>query len=582
MGLQTKTFSYGSLTDKSILNGYLLELTLTERSVDAAQNISYVDFSLKLRSGSKNRFTLYGLGAAVLLDGKTVGSRDRYTAEQVSLDYNSVVTLVSGSATIAHDDSGSKTVAVAFSIDMKASDYTPGPVSVTNKTWKLTAIPRAGSITATDANIGGVSTLVVDRKSADFTHTIHVQFGSYSGYLNSNGQLIATAEKLEKTTLAFVIPDSFYGQIPNSPTGKCQVTCTTYSPWGQVGQTQCAFTVTAARSVCTPKVEAVVADANPETIALTGNENTLVRYASTARCAVTATAENSATITSLTVNGKGVENGIWESENTEETTFLVACRDSRGYETTTVLQPEIVPYRKLTCNLRTKRLQPTDNEAQLIVSGNCFGGSFGASDNELMLTYTVGEVTTNLMLPVENNTYQAVLTLTELDYTQAHAVAVQVQDKLQKVQKTVTVQPGIPVFDWGREDFAFHVPVSIQGHTIRDFIVEQADVDGWYYRKWSSGFGECWYRKQLTVDVTTPIGSLYTSGEIPESNAVFPFVFKTLPSMSASLTGVSYAGFLAPSGVLTRNNTGAYQIMRPTTTTAGAFRICYYAAGQWE
>ena len=224
MALQTKTFSYGSVTDKSVLNGYVLELTVTEQSTDTVKNTSAVDFVLKLRSGSKNRFEQYGLGASVSLNGKVVGSRDRYEEAHVSLGYNSSVTLVKGSCTVAHDDDGEKTMAVAFSIDMATGSYVPGPVSVTGKSMTLTVIPRASTVAASDANIGSVSTVVVGRKSTAFTHTVAVEFGSLSGYLDADGNLVESAKKLTQTTIPFKVPDSFYAQIPSKTADTCALT----------------------------------------------------------------------------------------------------------------------------------------------------------------------------------------------------------------------------------------------------------------------------------------------------------------------------------------------------------------------
>jgi hypothetical protein len=41
-------------------------------------------------------------------------------------------------------------------------------------------------------------------------------------------------------------------------------------------------------------------------------------------------------------------------------------------------------------------------------------------------------------------------------------------DRLQTVTKSVTVGKGIPVFDWGEGDFAFHVPVTLAGLPQKD------------------------------------------------------------------------------------------------------------------
>ena len=586
MALQTKTFSYGSVTDKSVLNGYVLELTVTEQSTDTVNNTSLVDYVLKLRSGSKNRFTLYGLGAEVSLDGKVVGSRDRYEAAQVSLGYNTSVTLVSGSTTVAHSDDGSKTMAVAFSIDMKAGDYTPGPVSVTGKTMALTAIPRASTIAASDANIGSVSTVVVGRKSTAFTHTVAVTFGSLSGYIGAEGAFVTSAVKLKETTLPFQLPDSFYAQIPNKTSGTCTLTCTTYSGTSVIGTKKTTFTVTAAKSLCLPAVAISVKDISEKGVALTGDNAKLVRYVSTARCAVSATAKNSATVKALKVDGTAVSSGTVDFAAVERGSFKAVCTDSRGYSNSDTAEVTLIPYVKLTCNASAKRLQPTDGTARLTIKGNYFHGSFGAKDNSLTLTYQIGTGEPVSVTPtVSGNTYTAVVDLGGLDYTQSFAIMVTAEDAVATVPKSVTLQPGVPVFDWGKSDFAFHVPVSINGVTL-DYVVEQGTKNGWLYRKWQSGLAECWYRKEHAVVISEAWGNLY-AGTSATGRTAYPFAFTEKPHETVTVKSTTPAVIAACSsnggGDNTTTATASYNAIRPTALTEEyTVFFEYYVVGYWK
>ncbi len=463
MALQTKTFSHGSLTDKSVLNGYLLELTVTEQSVSTVNNTSSVDFVLKLRSGSKNRFEKYGLGASVSLNGKVVGTRDRYEEAQVSLGYNSSVTLVSGSTTVPHNDDGTKSMAVAFSISMATGSYVPGPVSVTGKSMTLTAIPRASTVAAADANIGSVSTVVVGRKSTAYTHTLQFTFGALSGYIAADGQIVAAPEEMTAATVPFAVPESFYGQLPNAPSGKCTILCGTYAGAQKIGEKSAQFTVTADKALCAPEVFISVKDVNDTTIALTGDEAVLVRYASTARCTVEAAAKNAASITALTVEGQPVE-GFLDFPDCEQQSFTAVCTDSRGYTTKETASPAaFVPYVPITCNPSAKRTSPTGGDALLTVKGNFYAGSFGAQENALTLSYRIdGGEAVIAQTEIKDNTYSASIPLTGLQYDRSFTLEVTAQDCLQQAVNTVTLQPGIPVFDWGREDFAFHVPVNFE------------------------------------------------------------------------------------------------------------------------
>ena len=61
---------------------------------------------------------------------------------------------------------------------------------------------------------------------------------------------------------------------------------------------------------------------------------------------------------------------------------------------------------------------------------------------------------------MSGGTYSATVALTGLDYQQTHTVDVRVSDKLMNITKSIPVKKGIPAFDWGERDFAFHVPVK--------------------------------------------------------------------------------------------------------------------------
>jgi hypothetical protein len=104
------------------------------------------------------------------------------------------------------------------------------------------------------------------------------------------------------------------------------------------------------------------------------------------------------------------------------------------------------------------------------MSGNYFNGSFGAVDNTLVVQYrhkvsggdfgpwmNAGIVSTN------NNKYVAKATISSLDYTQEYVVQARAIDKIATngvATKEIVVRTK-PVFDWGKEDFAFHTSVYL-------------------------------------------------------------------------------------------------------------------------
>lgn len=106
----------------------------------------------------------------------------------------------------------------AFKTEFKHMCYNS---SVTHKAaiWAEEYVPKVSTITASDANIGATSILVINRKSSSYTHTIQYQFGTESAYIDAAGNVSATAVKLTASNIGFMLPVSWYSQIPNTKTG---------------------------------------------------------------------------------------------------------------------------------------------------------------------------------------------------------------------------------------------------------------------------------------------------------------------------------------------------------------------------
>ena len=366
--------------------------------------------------------------------------------------------LGSFSGNIPHNSDGTRQVSFAGSFTTLSAYISGGNLSAA---VTLPTIPRASSISARDAIITGSTPVTVSRYAGGFTHSIRWQFGSASGYLAADGAMVSTEEIFPQTQLALVIPESFYAQIPGSPTGVCTLTCTTYSGSTRIGSSSCQFTVRADEILCAPQVSGSVEDCNPETLALTGNRYVLVSGRSDALCTITAEAKNSASITEKTVAGTPVTDDSRTVEKIETGTVTFAATDSRGYPGQYQVTLPLIPYVRLTCDASVKRTDPTSGNAVLTLSGKCFKGDFGAAENALTLTCRVGEQTLTVTPEVGiDNSYYTTVSLSDLDYTQTHRLTVTAADALDTVTKTLTVQKGQPVFDWGEADFQFHVPVT--------------------------------------------------------------------------------------------------------------------------
>ena len=473
--LQTKTISYGSFEWKNeISNAYVLDLILTEESTDPVANTSEVSFKFQLRSGSSNRFAAY-IDCAVTVAGQTFTVNDYH----VTAAYNYTYTLLTGSVTVPHNADGTMEIAASASIDTPESNpYAPPDLSF-GDTMVLTPIARASTLASTAASIGAAATVVVSRRSTQYSHSIFYEFGSLCGYFgdavgtHSDGEV-----KLTDTTVLFPIPESFYGEIPDSPSGVCTLTCRTYSGDTQIGDAQqTAFTVRADPSVCAPLVSAQVADIHEAALELTGSAQILVQGVSNAQCTVQASAQYGAQLTALTVNGRAVTDGVCMLEGVTTENITVRAVDSRGYETVyTVPGLCLVPYVQPSFHASARRTDPTGGGAVLTVQGKWFSGSFGAVDNAVTAAYQVDGGDWVAFTPeTDGSDLTAAVALAGLDYQTSHTVQVQLQDRLHTIQKTATVSKGIPVFDWGENDFAFHVPVRFTATNGTVFTLDLQD-----------------------------------------------------------------------------------------------------------
>lgn len=476
MALQTNVFTTGSFDRYTgTSNGYILDLILTEESVDQLANTSLVSYKLQLRSGPSNRFNGY-VRAEVKLGGETVAVEEMAT---ISAAYNQTYLLLSGSCAVSHDPDGTFALEAAGAVTMLGETVT-NPYAPPNMTadaqMALTAIPRASTIAATSVFIGDAATLAISRKSTAYTHSIRYQFGSLSGYLaDAVGTHADTEVKLTDTALLFPIPESFYGEIPDAPAALCTLTCTTYAGSTQIGEPQtAAFTVTADPARCGPVVSGTVADSNPATLALTGDDQILVQGVSAAQCTVNAQAQHGASIAALYVNGAKIAQSphVIAAVTTDSVTFRAV--DSRGYSTEyTVPGLTLVPYVPLRFHAGARRTDPTSGGAMLTLQGKWYPGSFGAVSNTLTAQYRVdGGTWTTFALTVSAGDLTVELPLSGLDYRTGHTIEVQLADALQTQTQTVTVSKGIPVFDWGENDFAFHVPVRFTAADGTEFTLD--------------------------------------------------------------------------------------------------------------
>ena len=473
MALQTRTFSTGDFAYQSTSRSYVLDLIITEESTSVDTNTSSISYRLQLRSGANNRFSDWPINYAVVINGTTVSSG----SPKVNQPYNHTTVLASGTVTVPHDSDGSKNLSLQARISTDSRPFLPPTMEISD-TLQLTYIPRASQVAATDAYIESTSLITINSKSNRFTHSVRCQFGSYGGYLNENGGLEAGEVILTSTNLPFRVPAQFYAEIPNATSGICNVKCWTYLDGTLIGESSTTFYASANRDLCRPDVSGNVEDVSSWTLSVTGDSKKLVRYRSTARCAISAAAKNGASVVKKYVNGIEIGAEFLDIEYVDTGTFRFEAVDSRGYRNTVTVNAELIPYIVLSANVSAKRDTPTGSTATLTVTGDHFQGSFGKLQNNLQVRYRIdGGAFQWMNGEPKDNSYVATAKIDGLDYRRSYRIEVVAQDQLVLTRRQIVIYEGIPVYNWGKDHFDINVLAKMQGNRVTGLGTPKEDTD---------------------------------------------------------------------------------------------------------
>ncbi len=535
MALQTKTVSTGSYAWQSWSNSYVIALKLTEESTDAQANTSEVSYLFTISNTDNNRFYDYYYSWDITIGGHTIPIRNFYFDLR---NNHTTQTIASGRITVAHNADGTLDMPYSVSIpNIKASNQYGPPAMSLSGTWALTTIPRASQVRCPSGTIGSAVNVTIEKAETGMTHTLTYAFGSLSGTI---------ATKTEQASVAWTIPAAFYHQIPDATAAVGTVYCTCYRGDTALGTSSCQFYAYASEGVAKPSLVASVVDVNPATLAVTGDENILVRYHSIAQAGAVHEAKygayitgytmrhNASTYTTTPVTIEGVENG----------TFSFAVTDSRGYVTELTQNKSVIPYIKLTCNFAESPMD-ADGNMQINLWGNCFTGSFGAVNNEITVEYRYRTANSSygewqsMPAVIGDNGYTAQINLTGLNYRLAHTFQARVTDKLETAQSANYKVRIIPIFDWGETDFNINGTLKINDTAIADHIVEQGTSGMWFYRKWVSGRAECWGTPTIQSGTWSGSSNLYyTTKRISLPAKLFsapPNVVMTVESASGAI-----------------------------------------------
>ena len=476
MALQTRTFenscngTYGSK--------YRITLEVVENSIDIVNNTSNITITVKCRS-TNSSYGNYGYTnpTRIYVDG-TEKAYNNPTTDYRKLAVN---TLCTWTGDITHDSAGNKRISVSASFTSTSSSLSGGSVS---GDVDLTTIPRASQITVADANIGSSTNITINKTDSNFTTTLYYKASGENSWTK-------IVDKTSNQVYGWTVPTSFYALIPNNKTISCEFYAETYSGDTLIGTSN---TITATFTATgNPVINSITTNVmDTKTVNLTGSNSKMIRYVSLVQVNISTIAQNSSSISSVTVNGVTASGALGNYmlilRQADTNTFNVVVTDSRGYTTEQTQTMTMVDYIPLTINASISRNAPTDGKINISFSGNYFNDTFGSLLNNLTVQYRSivkgdswsGISWNDLTTTISDNTYTGNAQLTNYDYTNQYEFQIKATDRIGTVViEGIDVLKGIPTYWW--------------------------DDDGLYVN------GDFKINNENILDIFYPVGSIYTS-----------------------------------------------------------------------
>ena len=353
--------------------------------------------------------------------------------------------------------------------------------------------PYVSAVGSSNLTIGNSQTLTLYNPQSR-SCTVYMKKDSASGTQLYSGTTSGTSITFTPTA------STLYSSIPNAKYGDCVYYCV-YDNHHVSTSTGHKYIVN--ETINAPTISSYsLIDVNTTTTALTLDDNKIVLNASTLLIGVTASPKNSATISSITING--VSCAISNNRATltiskpTNTSYTVVITDSRGISTqtsVTIASGNVINYIPLTIVGSGKRNQPTDGIINISSSGKYFNGSFGSQSNTLTTTYNWRQEGGSWQgeQPLTNTTStgthtEAQIPLSNMDYTKNYEFQFKAVDKLNTVTSNIIVTKGIPIFNWDNDEFDINVntmrtkdcvfhPQSTYSD-INDFLIDYLSYDG--------------------------------------------------------------------------------------------------------
>ncbi len=453
-------------------------LTTSYQLLGSAATSTYSQLRLYGKYNSQNEATLksnitlqlrlYGNGGS----GSFSSGTARINSSSSSLGSTSYTkgketTLKTLTYDVQHDSNGNYSASVSGFLHTTSSAMTDKTITQTIIVPQIKAKSKA-TATPNPADIGSTITINTNRVSSSYTHTLTYAFGTLSGTIGTNIGASTT----------WTIPTSFYAEIPDAALGVCVITCQTFNSSGtSLGTTTLNLMIQA----FTPPIINSISYASTDALTLSlADSSTLISGVSTGTLSVNATAQNSATLSSVdfaianneiigtdtSISGQTTATGTFSGTFSSPTIMAYVYDSRNNYAVSSNYSYTFIDYVQLSVDSGATLKRPSQTDDFVVIESyeaKLWQGNFGQQTNSLTLQYryklhsdadssysawttipssAITLDSTNMTYSISN--YQLPATLS---HTEVYDIQFQATDLIMTTEPyTYTIKLGIPNF----------------------------------------------------------------------------------------------------------------------------------------
>lgn len=350
-------------------------ITVTQNSQSVANNTSNVTVSVRFYR-TNTAYETYGTGTVYCKINGTTYSAAVTPSQKIT---HSGIVLFTKTLDISHADNGTKTLTCSawISHEMLTS-------SEQSYSQVLTTIPRKSTLTLTSGTLGSPNTIIVNRNSNSFTHTVKYTCGNYSDTLRT---------KSTDTSITWTPALEFSEGAPYGRTVYISVEIETFNGSTSLGTNGYGYTCAIPETVV-PSVSFTVSEASVPSIflsqlnALYPDKNVHIQGISTLNVSITASGIYNSVIQSYRTTISDSNGNVFKTysdssfttdaiNKSGDLTVKVEVVDSRGRAATSTYPIMMYEYKapKIT-SLSVKRC---DSDGTISSSGEYLVATFSSS-----------------------------------------------------------------------------------------------------------------------------------------------------------------------------------------------------------